>query len=98
MIVSNEPGYYKAGHYGIRIENLVVVIELERIKGAEQTMLGFETLSWAPVERALINRNMLSSAELKWLNDYHARVYRKISPQLNRTEKAWLKQACARLV
>jgi len=98
MIISNEPGFYKAGHYGIRIENLVVVIELEMIKGAEQTMFGFETLSWAPIERALINRKMLSSAELEWLNNYHARVFAKISPRLDRAEKAWLKQACARLV
>ncbi len=97
MILSNEPGYYKAGHYGIRIENLVVVTELEKIPGSDQNMLGFETISWAPIDRSLINTKLLSPAELKWLNDYHAEVYRKTSPQLDRAEKTWLKQACARL-
>jgi len=97
MILSNEPGYYKAGHYGIRIENLVVVTELEKIPGSDQNMLGFETISWAPIDRSLINTKLLSSTELKWLNHYHAEVYRKTSPQLNRAEKTWLKQACARL-
>ena len=97
MILSNEPGYYKAGHYGIRIENLVVVTELEKIPGSDQNMLGFETISWAPIDRTLINAKLLSPAELKWLNDYHAQVYAKTSPRLNRAEKTWLKQACARL-
>ncbi len=98
MILSNEPGYYKAGHYGIRIENLVVVTELENIPGSDQNMLGFETISWAPIDRSLINTKLLSPTELKWLNDYHAEVYAKTSPQLNRAEKTWLKQACARLI
>jgi len=97
MTLSNEPGYYKAGHYGIRIENLVVVTELEKIPGSQQNMLGFETISWAPIDRSLINTRMLSPTELKWLNDYHGEVYRKTSPRLKPAEKTWLKQACARL-
>ena len=97
MILSNEPGYYKAGHYGIRIENLVVVTELEKIPGGDQNMLGFETISWAPIDRSLINTKLLTPSELKWLNHYHAKVYAKTSPGLERKEKAWLKQACARL-
>jgi len=97
MILSNEPGYYKAGHYGIRIENLVVVTELKKIPGSQQNMLGFETISWAPIDSSLINSKMLSPTELKWLNDYHGEVYRKTSPRLKPAEKAWLKQACARL-
>ncbi len=97
MILSNEPGYYKAGEYGIRIENLVLVTQLEQIPGGEQTMLGFETLSWAPIDRTLVNRKMLSPSELKWLNAYHAQVFARISPLLERPEKTWLKRACAPL-
>lgn len=97
MIISNEPGYYKAGHYGIRIENLVLVTKLDRIPGSDHDMLGFETLSWAPIDQSLINKKMLSPTELTWLNEYHAQVYRKISPQLGKVEKSWLKNACAPL-
>jgi len=92
MIISNEPGFYKADAYGIRIENLVVVTELDKIAGSEHDMLGFETLSWAPIDSSLINKKMLNANEIKWLNEYHAQVYAKVSPQLNSAEKAWLKQ------
>lgn len=97
MIVSNEPGYYKAGQYGIRIENIIVVTKLDKIPESEQDMLGFENLSWAPIDRTLVNIKMLNPNELKWLNHYHAQVYAKVSPQLNAKEKAWLKRACAPL-
>ena len=72
MILSNEPGYYKTGEYGIRIENLVLVVD-KPVAGAEKEMLGFETLTFAPIERRLIDVSMLSDAELDWLDDYHAR-------------------------
>jgi Xaa-Pro aminopeptidase len=95
MILSNEPGYYKDGEYGIRIENLVLVTTLDKKPGAEHQMLGFETLSWAPIDRTLVNRKMLSPTELKWFNQYHGQVYARISPLLGRAEKTWLKRACA---
>src|ERR1700709_2395703 len=72
MILSNEPGYYKTDSYGIRIENLELVIGID-IAGAEKPVNAFETLTLAPFDRRLIEINMLSPTELKWLNDYHAR-------------------------
>ncbi|HEV2044682.1 MAG TPA: aminopeptidase family protein P, partial [Sphingomicrobium sp.] len=93
MILSNEPGYYKAGEYGIRIENLVLVVE-KVVEGAEKPMLGFETLTFAPIERRLIDKDMLSALELDWLNDYHAEVVATIGPQLSGDERAWLEKAC----
>jgi Xaa-Pro aminopeptidase len=96
MILSNEPGYYKTGEYGIRIENLVLVVERE-IEGAEKPMLGFETLTFAPIDRRLVDVEMLSSEELAWLNCYHAHVLARIGPRLEGAELDWLKQACAPL-
>lgn len=92
MILSNEPGYYKAGHYGIRLENLLLVQEHEA-KFSDKTMYAFETLTLAPFERSLIKPSMLNAVELQWLNDYHLRVFKKISPHLIDEEKEWLKQA-----
>ncbi len=94
MILSNEPGYYKSGEYGIRIENLVLVVE-KQIEGAEKEMLGFETLTFAPIDRRLIVKDMLSPDELDWLNDYHAKVLEKIGPKLEGSDREWLEQACA---
>jgi len=94
MILSNEPGYYKTGEYGIRIENLVLVVERE-IEGAEKEMLGFETLTFAPIERRLIDAEMLDSEELVWLNCYHAHVLARIGPRLSGSDLDWLRNACA---
>jgi Xaa-Pro aminopeptidase len=94
MILSNEPGYYKAGHYGIRIENLVLVVPVD-VASAEKEMLGFETLTFAPIDRRLIVAEMLSERELAWLNTYHAEVAGRIGPSLRADEQAWLDQACA---
>lgn len=94
MILSNEPGYYKTGEYGIRIENLVLVVE-HPVEGAEKETLGFETLTFAPIERRLVKKGMLSSSELEWLNGYHAQVLEKIGPQLSGDDLAWLEKACA---
>jgi Xaa-Pro aminopeptidase len=96
MILSNEPGYYKAGAYGIRIENLVLVVERE-VAGAEKPMLGFETLTFAPIERRLIVRDMLSAEELAWLDSYHAEVLARIGPALAGADRAWLEAQCAPL-
>src|SRR5436305_153265 len=85
MIISNEPGYYKTGAYGIRIENLVLVVEAEAESGfeAEKRLLGFETLTFAPIERRLIDTALLSPAERQWVDDYHAEVLRIVGPQLD---------------
>ncbi|HVM23261.1 MAG TPA: aminopeptidase P family protein [Sphingomicrobium sp.] len=94
MILSNEPGYYKSGDYGIRIENLVLVVA-RQIEGAEKEMLGFETLTFAPIDRRLIEPQMLTMEELAWLNCYHAHVLAKIGPELEPAALAWLQAACA---
>lgn len=96
MILSNEPGYYKTDGFGIRIENLELVIEAD-IKGAEKPMNAFETLTLAPIDRRLIEVAMLSRDELDWLNAYHARVRAEVRPALDEATKAWLDQATAEL-
>jgi len=97
MIVSNEPGYYKTGAFGIRIENLQYVTEATPIKGGERNMMGFHTLTLAPIDRQLIVKKMLSKAEIKWLNKYHKRVRKEISPLVNDEVKQWLRTACKKL-
>ncbi len=92
MIVSNEPGYYKTGAYGIRIENLVLVTPVE-IAGAERTMLGFETLTLAPIDRRLVDRALMTAAEVDWLDAYHARVAREVGALLDAEARAWLDAA-----
>jgi len=94
MIVSNEPGYYKTGAFGIRIENLQVVTAAKPIPGGDRPMLGFETLTLAPIDRRLIAVEMLSPDERAWLNAYHAQVAAKIAPLVEPEVAAWLKQAC----
>jgi Xaa-Pro aminopeptidase len=96
MFLSNEPGYYKAGEYGIRVENLVLVEERE-IAGAEKRMLGFETLTFAPIDRSLIDSAMLSPEERAWMDDYHARVLEVVGPQLEGEVRAWLEKQCSPL-
>jgi len=96
MILSNEPGYYKNGAYGIRIENLVLVVERETA-GAEKPFLGFETLSFAPIDRALIDTDILGEAERDWVDAYHAKTLEIVGPQLSGADKAWLETACAPL-
>ncbi|WP_295845268.1 aminopeptidase P family protein [Tardiphaga sp.] len=92
MILSNEPGYYKPGAFGIRIENLELVVEAP-IEGAEQPMNQFETLTLAPIDRRLINAGRISQRELNWINDYHARVRREVAPLLDETTRGWLETA-----
>ncbi len=96
MILSNEPGYYKAGAYGIRIENLLVV-EPRAITGAERTMLGFETITLAPYDRALIDARLLDAGERAWVDAYHARVRREIGPLVPPAVRGWLAEATRRL-
>jgi Xaa-Pro aminopeptidase len=93
MICSNEPGYYKEGAYGIRIENLVAVRADDSVKGAEREMLSFETLTLAPIDRALVERALLAPDEAAWLDRYHARVREVIAPLVDRATADWLAEA-----
>ena len=96
MILSNEPGFYHAGHWGIRIENLVVVEERE-VTGAEREMLGFETITLAPIDLALVEPKLLDHEEIAWLNAYHARVRKEISPLVEPAVRRWLSAATKRI-
>jgi Xaa-Pro aminopeptidase len=96
MIVSNEPGYYAPGRFGVRIENLVVV-ERREIKGAERETLGFETISLAPIERRLVEPKLLDGEEIAWLDAYHARVRAALSPLVDAPTRRWLKEATRRI-
>ena len=89
MILSNEPGYYKEGEYGIRIENLITVVDDTR-DGEEQSMLSFETLTLAPIDRRLIDEGLLTESEKAWLKEYHERVFKELSGSLSIEEKEWL--------
>ncbi|RME96986.1 MAG: aminopeptidase P family protein [Bacteroidetes bacterium] len=94
MITSNEPGFYREGHYGIRIENLVLCEHDQ--KTPYGTFLRFRTLTLFPIDRKLIERSMLTEGERRWLNHYHAQVERELSPLLaHKAEQAWLRQQCA---
>lgn len=98
MIVSNEPGYYRDGAFGIRIENLVYVHEPREIEGGDRPMLGFETLTLCPIDKRLIITELLVGDELEWLNAYHERVRREITPLLSdQADRDWLDQATAPL-
>ena len=94
MIVSNEPGYYKDGAYGIRIENLQVVTAPEPVQGGERDMMGFETLTMAPIHRGLIDHKQLDAGELAWLDAYHAEVRKRILPLVDGETASWLVKAC----
>lgn len=96
MVISNEPGYYKAGAYGIRIENLVTVIKRD-VPGAEREMLGFRTLTLAPIDRSLIAQEHLTAEETAWLNQYHQAVYEQLAPHLTHDVRNWLAKATAAL-
>jgi len=97
MVISNEPGYYKTGAYGIRIENLVLVTAAKPPPGAERDVLAFETLTLAPIDRDLIEATLLDTAERTWLDAYHARVRKALSPLVDAKTRAWLKRATAPL-
>jgi len=94
MVLSNEPGYYKEGAYGIRIENLLLVVESAVGGGG---YLEFETLTLAPIELRLIAPALLTPAEREWLDQYHERVFREVGPRLQGEVRTWLQQATRRL-
>ncbi len=95
MILSNEPGYYKTGAYGIRIENLLLVHDASPIAGGERPMMGFETLTLVPIDRRLVDPALLGPAGVAWLNAYHARVAAEIGPHLTGADRDWLDRATA---
>ena len=95
MILSNEPGYYKTGAYGIRIENLVVVRSCASLEGAERTMLEFETITMAPIDRSLVEVSLLSDDELEWFNAYQAEVREKLETYLDGSDLEFLRRATA---
>jgi Xaa-Pro aminopeptidase len=98
MILSNEPGYYRAGAFGIRIENLVVVQNAPNLADADpREMLSFETLTFVPIDRRLIDRAALHPDEAAWLDDYHAQVRAALAPRLDPTTRGWLEAATAPL-
>lgn len=96
MICSNEPGYYKTDAFGIRIENLILV-EDRKIEASEQEMLGFETLTYAPLDRRLIDIDILSEVQRQWVDNYHQQVLEIVGPQIEGEALDWLKQQCAAL-
>ncbi|MBN9548103.1 MAG: aminopeptidase P family protein [Alphaproteobacteria bacterium] len=97
MMLSNEPGYYKEGAYGIRIENLILVTPAEPIEGGDIAMHGFETLTLAPIDKRLIRTDLLTRDELHWLDQYHAWVLAEIGPMVDGETLAWLEKATAPL-
>ncbi|NHK29060.1 aminopeptidase P family protein [Parvularcula flava] len=97
MICSNEPGYYKVGEYGIRIENLIVVNNPEPVEGGDREMMSFETVTMAPLDRHLIDTSLLTEIERDWVNAYHAVVYEKLADELEDDVRDWLTSATAPL-
>ena len=94
MIISNEPGFYKEGAFGIRIENLVLVQPAKKPAGGDRPMMSFETLTFAPIDRKLVDAKLLTDAERDWLNAYHAKVQADVGPRLDAEDRAWLADAC----
>ena len=88
MILTNEPGIYLEGQYGIRIENMMVVAEAEKTEFGQ--FMEFETITYCPIDLAGIDKELLTKQEIEWLNDYHQQVYTKLAPYLNEEERVWL--------
>ena len=93
MICSNEPGFYKTGEFGIRIENLIVVTEAKAVAGGERKMMEFETITLAPIDLGLVEPSLLSAEERAWLNAYHARVRETLMPLVDGETRPWLERA-----
>ena len=94
MILSNEPGFYLPGAYGIRLENLLLAVDAD-FPGAAKPFLRFETLTWAPFDRRLIDQSLLTRAEVTWLDTYHAQVEAIVGPHLSGEDRIWLAASCA---
>ena len=100
MIVSNEPGFYEKNEFGIRIENLLEIIEKKNIDPFEgKPLLGFKKLTKIPIQKKLIKLELLTTFEIEWLNNYHAEIFEQVFPILKTTRaKEWLKTSCAPIV
>ncbi len=94
MILSNEPGFYLPGHYGVRLENLLLVQPAD-LPAAPKPFMRFETLTLAPFDRRLLDPSLMTGPEIAWLNAYHTRVLAEVGPRLSSAELAWLTEACA---
>jgi Xaa-Pro aminopeptidase len=98
MILSNEPGFYKENSFGIRIENLILVCEAAQLPNQTvPDMLNFQTLTWVPIDRRLIETDLLSSQERAWLNIYHQTCYQHVSAELSPAARQWMQAACAEI-
>jgi Xaa-Pro aminopeptidase len=98
MILSNEPGYYREGAFGIRIENLVVVVEADPVPGGDdRPMRALRTLTFVPIDRRLIVTSMLTPAERDWIDAYHATTFRVLAPRVMSATREWLEAATAPL-
>jgi Xaa-Pro aminopeptidase len=95
MILSNEPGYYRTGAYGIRIENLILVVEAPPVEGAEKPLNAFETLTLAPIDMRLVEPALMTAEEIAWLDTYHARVREALAPLVDAPTREWLIRATA---
>jgi Xaa-Pro aminopeptidase len=93
MVISNEPGYYQTGEYGIRIENLILTVVYEKSSSPGSEFLTFETVTWCPIDLTLVDPSRLNASEISWLNHYHRQVRIKLTPFLNRKEAQWLERA-----
>jgi Xaa-Pro aminopeptidase len=91
MVVSNEPGYYEEGKFGIRIENLIFVTQIDEVKGKK--LLGFENLTFVPIDTRLLDHSILTKPEKDWMNNYHREVFEKVSPFVEGDVLAWLENA-----
>jgi Xaa-Pro aminopeptidase len=94
MIVSNEPGFYREGKHGIRIENRLLVREAETLSNGNVETLGFETLTLVPIDQGLIDSSLMTRDELIWLDSYHAHVLNEVAPHLDKRDAEWLENAC----
>ena len=90
MVLSNEPGYYRTNGFGIRIENLVVVQHCEALKGSEREMYEFDAITLIPMDTRLIDKSLLSTSEINWFNQYHAKVRKTLTPLMQGDDLIWL--------
>jgi Xaa-Pro aminopeptidase len=99
MVISNEPGYYEAGNFGIRIENLLIVVNKPELgEFAGKGFLGFEKLTMIPIQKKLMNISLLTAGEIAWINSYHTTVRERVGPLLvSEKAKAWLQDATSPL-
>jgi len=97
MVTTIEPGYYKENEYGLRVENVALVVKDEKRSSHETTFFTFENLTLCPIDIRLVKKELMTEKEIEWLNDYHKKVHKTLAPLLNKTEAAWLKQATKKI-